>query len=27
MIESAIFFALAVGLAGFSLWWLRDRIA
>jgi hypothetical protein len=26
-IESAIFFALAVGLVGLSLWWLRDRIA
>jgi hypothetical protein len=26
-IESAIFFALAVGLVGLSLWWLRNRIA
>jgi hypothetical protein len=26
-IESAIFLALAVGLVGFSLWWIRNRIA
>jgi hypothetical protein len=26
-IESAIFLALAVGLVGLSLWWLRNRIA
>jgi hypothetical protein len=26
-IESAIFIALAVGLVGFSLWWIRNRIA
>ena len=26
-IEAAIFLALAVGLVGLSLWWIRNRIA